>query len=260
MKTHKHNGLHIVEYEKNGPPLIFIHAFPLCHRMWDKQVEHFKDKFHVILYDVRGLGYSTELESYQYMMENFSDDLISVMDFLNIEKAHVCGLSMGGYIAVRTLVRFPDRFLSVILADTKAERDDDAGLLARYNMFQDVNKHGVVKDFPKKLLNEENYNVDEIRGFVEEMIGWQTKEGVLGAIIALATRTTTLNELAKLNVPGLILVGEDDILTPPAFSERMRDALSNSQMHIISNAGHLTNMENPEEFNKILDTFLSNLD
>lgn len=160
MTTHKHNGLHIVEHENNGPPLIFVHAFPLCHRMWDKQVEYFKNRYRVILFDTRGLGYSTELDSWQYMMENLSDDLISVMDFLKIDKANICGLSMGGYITLRALTRNPERFISVVLADTRAERDDDKGLLGRANMFNEVREKGIdnlIKEFPKKLLGSESY-------------------------------------------------------------------------------------------------------
>lgn len=261
MITHKHNGIHIVEYENDGPPLIFVHAFPLCHRMWDKQAEYFKDKYRVILYDVRGLGYSTDIKSHQYMMEQFSDDLLSVMDFLNIAKAHVCGLSMGGYIALRTLVSHPERFNSIILADTRAEKDDDEGLISRAGMLKSVQENGLdglIKDFPKKLLNEDNHKNDDLRGFVEEMISWQTPEGVCGAVIALATRTTTLEQLKQLSNPGLIIVGEDDILTPLKFSENMNKALSNSSLKVISNAGHLSNMENPDEFNHTVSEFLNN--
>ncbi|MCB0725487.1 MAG: alpha/beta fold hydrolase [Ignavibacteriae bacterium] len=261
MQTHKHNGIHIVEHENNGPPLIFIHAFPLCHRMWDSQVEYFKDKYRVILYDARGLGYSTVPDE-QYMMENLADDLIDVMDFLSIDKAHACGLSMGGYTLLRALTKNPDRFNSVILADTRAERDDDNGLKARYAMFNSVKTTGtetLIRDFTKKLLNEANYGNDTLRSFVEEMTSWQTVEGVCGALICLATRTNTLDELRNLDVPALILVGEDDVLTPIPFSERMRDALVNSELKIIPNSGHLANMENPQEFNKSIETFLAKI-
>jgi 3-oxoadipate enol-lactonase len=262
MQTHKHQGLHIVEHENNGPPLIFVHAFPLCHRMWDSQAEHFKDKYRVILYDARGLGYSTDLDSRQYMMEDMADDLVSVMDFLNIDRAHVCGLSMGGYAALRAVTKQPERFLSLILADTRAEKDDDKGLLARSAMLNAVKQEGLsnlIKDFPKKLLNESSYKNDELRSFVEEMIRWQTPEGVCGAIICLATRTNTIDDLKTLNTPGLIIAGNEDILTPLPFSERMNEALENSEMMVISNAGHLSNMENPQEFNKAIDTFLSKI-
>ena len=262
MLTHKHKGLHIVEHENTGPPLIFVHAFPLCHRMWDSQVEYFKDKYRVILYDARGLGYSTELDSRQYMMEDMADDLLSVMDFLKIDKANVCGLSMGGYTTLRALTKAPERYLSVILADTRAEKDDDKGLLARSAMMNAVKLEGLtnlIKDFPKKLLNEENYKIDRLRSFVEEMISWQTPEGVCGAIICLATRTNTIDDLKTLNTRGLILVGNEDILTPIPFAESMNAALENSEMVVISNAGHLSNMENPEEFNKAIDAFLSKI-
>ena len=260
MPTHKLNGLHIVEHDNNGPPLIFVHAFPLCHRMWDKQVEHFKNNYRIILFDTRGLGYSTELDSWQYMMENLADDLISVMDFLKIDKANVCGLSMGGYITLRALTKNPERFISVILADTRAEKDDDKGLIGRGNMFNEVKKDGIdnlIKEFPKKLLGKESYNNHELRSFVEEMISWQTPDGICGALIAMATRTTTLEELKQINIPAQIIVGSDDELTPLPFSERMQEVISDSYLNVILNAGHLTNMEKPEEFNSIMDNFLN---
>ena len=262
MNNLTHNGLSITDYGGEGEPLIFIHAFPLCNRVWDRQVEYFKDKYRIITYDLRGLGYSTEFEDYQYMMENHVDDLFAIMDCLNIEKVHVCGLSMGGYITLRAVTKEPGRFLSVILADTRAEKDDDAGLLARSAMFNKVKSGGKDElkiEFTKKLLSEKSYQKDEIRSFVEMMISWQSEKGICGALISLATRTTTLVELEALEIPALIIVGDEDILTPPEFSERMHKALEGSTLKIISSAGHLTCMEKPEEFNKAIEDFLTKI-
>ena len=248
-----------MEHENNGPPLIFVHAFPLCHRMWDKQAEYFKKNYRVVLYDNRGLGYSTEIDSWQYMMENLGEDLLSVMDFLKIDKANVCGLSMGGYITLRALTKSPERFSSVILADTRAEKDDDKGLIGRANMFNEVRKDGIdklIKEFPEKLLGIESYKNDELRGFIEEMISWQSPEGICGALIAMATRTTTIDDLRQLNIPAQIIVGSEDGLTPLAFSEKMQEAIPDSKLNVILDAGHMTNMEKPDEFNSIIENFL----
>ena len=110
MKNFKINGINVYDYEGTGEPLIFIHAYPLCSRMWDSQVDHFKDKYRVITYDVRGLGYSNELDNYSYMMEELVNDLFMLMDHLKLEKVIACGISMGGYILLRALVREQDRF------------------------------------------------------------------------------------------------------------------------------------------------------
>jgi pimeloyl-ACP methyl ester carboxylesterase len=131
MNNFKLNGININDYEGKGEPLIFIHAYPLCNRMWDEQVNYFKDKYRVITYDIRGLGYSNEIDYYEFTMEELVNDLFAIIDHLKLEKVNACGLSMGGYILLRALVKNQEKFSSVILADTKSEGENNASLLGR---------------------------------------------------------------------------------------------------------------------------------
>lgn len=261
MKELNINGIIVYDYEGIGDTLIFIHAFPLSSRMWDKQVEYFKDKYRVITYDIRGLGKSKQ-SSNQFTLEEYSNDLINICDEMKLEKINACGLSMGGYIILRTLEKQPQIFSGVILADTRAERDTDEGIISRSNAIIDI-KNGkldyVLNEYLKKLLSETNFNKPEIRHYIFNLMKTNSAEGIIGAMLAIATRTTTLNSLIKINIPALILVGEYDELTPLNFAENMKKALRYAELDIIPKAGHLSNIENPEYFNRTIENFLENI-
>jgi len=254
----KMNGLSINDYGGDKPALIFIHAFPLSSEMWKEQVEFFKKDFRVITYDVRGLGLSAE-EDNLFTMEQYSDDFFAILDTLKIIKANVCGLSMGGYIALRSLVRDKSKFNSVVLCDTKAERDDNEGIIGRSIAIKSI-KTGERKQFVDSFLNKLVWDVnqknDNIMSFLTSIIDRNTDNGICGALNAMATRTDTTDYLKEVEIPSLIIVGEKDILIPVNFSEKMQSALMNSALKIIKRAGHLTNIENPNEFNSVLYRFL----
>lgn len=254
------NGLAVNDYGGDKTPLIFLHAFPLTSRMWDNQVAHFIEKYRVITYDIRGLGNSSEDENYFFTMESYCDDLLTILDSLQIEKAHMCGLSMGGYILLRSYEKSPERFLSITLADTRAERDDNAGLINRSNLIKSIAENGLdnlSKDFPSKLVSEKTGN--EIRQLLSDTIISQNPNGVIGSVYALATRTDSSDLLKSISVPTLIIVGEDDNLTPIEFSTHMHREISDSRLLILSGAGHLSAIEQPEKFNAGLEDFLSGI-
>jgi len=259
LKNLKINGLNTTDYGGNAAPLIFVHGFPLDNRMWNEQVAFFKNKFHVITYDVRGLGQSISNNN-QFTMEMFANDLLHIIDHFQINKANVCGLSMGGYITLRALIKNPERFNSVILADTRAEKDDNQGLLKRSNVvtqIQSGNKEEFLKSFLPKLLNKNNFKNDKLRNFLAEMMNEQNDEGICGNMIAMATRTNAIDELNKINIPALIIVGEDDELTPLNYSKNMNHALNNSTLMIVPDSGHMSNLESTEIFNATVYKFLS---
>lgn len=262
MKNFKLNGLNITDYGGSGHPLIFIHAYPLCNRMWDEQVNYFKNQYRVITYDIRGLGYSNELEDYQFTMEELINDFFNIIDHLKLEKVNACGLSMGGYVLLRALVRDQSRFSSVILADTKSENDDNAALLARCETIIKIksgNKDEFLDGFLKKLLSEKGYKNKELRNFVRTMMSWMDVKGLCANMIAIATRTNTLYLLKEIKIPALIIVGREDIPTPVIHSFYLKEEFVNSSFKVIDNAGHLSNMEKPEEFNKSIEEFLEKL-
>lgn len=258
MRELKINNLQVYDYEGKGDALIFVHAFPLSSKMWKPQTDFFRNNFRVITYDIRGLGRSAEANN-QFTMEEYSNDLTGIIEHFNFEKVFVCGVSMGGYIILRSYIKKPDLFKGLVLADTRAEKDDDSGLISRSNVILSI-KNGKRDDFISgflpKLINKKNYLNPELRNFLESIIKDNTNEGICGAQLALATRTDTSGNLSSFKVPVLIVVGEDDELTPVSCAEAMRKSIPKSEMEVIAGSGHLSNLENPELFNKCVNEFL----
>lgn len=254
-------------YEVTGDaksrPIVLIHGFPFSHEMWQSQVELLRNDFRVVSYDVRGHG-SSAVGDGQYMLEFFVDDLIALLDHLKIDKTIVCGLSMGGYVALRSVERNPERFSAMILCDTSSEADTNEAKLRRAASIMAVKREGV-KAFAETLLKTVfapeslQRKVDAVQ-MIRRLIESNSSTGICGTLLALASRTETTSSLPQMNLPTLILVGEVDKLTPPSISEMMQRKLPSSELYIIPSAAHLSNLENPAEFNKRLRDFLKKLD
>jgi 3-oxoadipate enol-lactonase len=243
-----------------GVPVVLIHGFPFSHEMWRPQVELLQDRFRVITYDVRGHGRS-EVGDGQYTIELFVDDLISLLDHLKVEKAVLCGLSMGGYIALRAVERNPERCRALILCDTSSEADNNEAKLRRAASIKTVKRDGVkayAETFVKAVFASESLTKKpEIVAMIRAIIESNSALAICGTLLALAGRTETTSSLPKFEVPTLILVGELDKLTPHSLSMKMRDNLRYAELHIISGAAHMSNLENPEEFTSHLLSFLN---
>lgn len=257
------NGIALEEeVSRGGMPVVFIHGFPFSRRMWEPQRQEFSKNYRVISYDVRGHGQS-EVGDGQYTVELFVDDLMAVMDHLEIRDAVLCGLSMGGYIALRAVERHPDRFKGLVLCDTKSEADSNETKIKRAEAMRAVKKNGVevfAKEFVKIVLTEKTLTTRQpLVESVLDLIRENSPLGISGTLLALAGRTDTTAALAKMSLPVLILVGEEDKLTPPAVSEKMAREIPDAKMHIIPEAAHLANLENPAMFNQRLGVFLKQL-
>lgn len=161
MKKHNIRGLNVVEFgEENKQGIIFVHAFPLCSRMWDKQAEALQNDYRVVVYDLRSFGYS-ELGDGHFTIDSHVSDLISIIDSLKMEKPVVCGLSMGGYITLRALELYQSKFKGAVLADTKAESDNNPTKHARADqmkMIKNGQREQFTENFIKAALSETNYN------------------------------------------------------------------------------------------------------
>lgn len=248
--------------ESDARPIVLIHGFPFSHEMWNPQIEAFAKQFRVIAYDLRGHGKSGVGDG-QYVLEFFVDDLVGLLDRLKVGRAVLCGLSMGGYIALRTVERNPERVSGLILADTQAKADSNEAKLKRAAALRSVKANGVnayadsfVKSvFAPQSLDSKSETVENIRRIIES----NSSLGICGALLALVSRTDTTEMLAGINVPTLILVGEHDALTPPTASQEIHNKIPNSEIHLIPDAAHLSNLENPYEFNKHALSFLGRL-
>lgn len=245
---------------KNHPPVVFIHGFPFNSHMWDAQTALLEKNFFVVTYDQRGHGKSSVGDA-QFPLEFLVDDLQGVLDSLHLSKAILCGLSMGGYIALRAVERNPERVLGLILCDTRSEADSNEAKLKRIASIRTVKGEGVAafgEGFLKAVFPPESFTArKEVVDKTRLMINTNPPLGVAGTLLALATRTDTTASLANIRVPTLILVGEKDGITPVAAAENMKAKIPGSQMFVIPNAGHLSNMDNPAAFNAHLETFLA---
>ena len=252
-----------VSYTDEGPEnaavIIFIHGFPFSKEMWNKQIDELKGKFRVIAYDVRGHGNSWSGTD-DFSIELFVKDLLSLMDTLEIEKTALCGLSMGGYIALNAIENHPHRFDSLILCDTSCSADSPEAKEKRMKAIEGIWENGIEKfadDSIKNFFASVSFikKKDVIAGVREIMIG-TTEKSVIRTLLALSNRKETCTTLWKIKVPVLILVGEEDKITPPEAAQFMHEEINGSVMSVIENAGHLSNLENPDQFNQQLKRFL----
>lgn len=249
----------------NATPVIFIHGFPFSHRMWmfpGGQTEALSSTNRVIAYDVRGHGES-EVGTGHYSIEFFVDDLIALMDHLAIHKAILCGLSMGGYIALRFAERHPDRLLGLVLCDTRSEADSNEGKVKRAATIKNIQLNGMksyAADYVKSVFAPESFDrrSDAVK-LIQSLVERTAPLSVFGTLLALASRTDTSSSLKDIKCPTLILVGEKDLLTPPSAAQSIKDAVPNSELYVLPNAAHMSNMENPEEFNKYLVDFVAKI-
>jgi 3-oxoadipate enol-lactonase len=253
-------GIAVHEYgDRNKVPIIFIHGFPFNSTMWAQQIKILKEQYYCVAYDVRGMG-ETPPGDGQFTIEMFVDDLFAVSDGLDLEWPIVAGFSMGGYIALRAVEREPERFRALILADTKAEADDDAGRLKRANAISSINKDGVeqfVSDFvPLAFSETARQNIPETYNLFLERAQTESPIGVKGCLLAMAARTDTTGSLADIRIPTLLLVGEHDTLTPPEVMRQMQDRISGSAIVHVPKAGHMAPLENPEFVTQGIEEFL----
>jgi pimeloyl-ACP methyl ester carboxylesterase len=253
-------AVNYIEYRPSqGLPVIFIHGFPFSHKMWGPQMHELPKDIHAIAYDVRGHG-SSDVGDGQFTIELFVDDLIALLDHLGLEKAVLCGLSMGGYIALRAIERHPNRIKGLVLCDTKSEPDLNEEKIKRTSSIKAAKSAGVsafADDFVKAVFWPKTFeNNPEAVEFIKELIRANSLLGICGTLLALASRTDITQNLSSINVPTCIIVGEYDLVTTPFCAQRMHKAISGSELHILSNAGHMSNLENTKDFNENLITFL----
>lgn len=235
-----------------GEPCLFVHAFPFDGRMWDAQRDALAPSHRVIVPDLRGFGRSASLPPARSAFEH-ADDLAELLDRLNLRRATVIGLSMGGYIAFAMMRRHPDRIGALVLADTRALPDS-----AEAKENRDVNIELVRREGAKVLMEKlrpallaEDASEEAVAKALS--IGSsQSTEGIANALMALRDRPDSRDLLPSIHVPTAVIVGEHDTLSPVTEMKEMADAIPNASFTVIPSAGHLANLEKPEDFNAAL--------
>ena len=253
-------GINYLDTGGEGTPLVLIHGFPLDGRMWEPQVNALGGNRRLIAPDLRGFGESDVPEDRaSYSVDHFADDVKAVLDDAEVDKAIVCGLSMGGYVAFAFHRKYPDRVGALVLYDTPAEPDPPEAKEKRTAQQDQVSKDGpggLIEALPNALTSERSRAKND--GLVPQLkqLMDNPAAGFIGALEAMKQRPDSSSDLAGINVPTLILVGEDDGLTPPDAARTMHEAIGGSQMVVIPEAGHFSNLESSDEFNRALEAFL----
>lgn len=210
--------------EGSGQPIVFLHAFPLNQTMWDEQVAEFSSTHRVVTLDWRGFG-ASGLGAEKSSLTVFADDLAGLLDYLEIKSATVCGLSMGGYAAFAFYRKHAERVNALILCDTRATADTEEGKQARYEMAELARNSGasaMVEPMTPRLLGETTLQtIPHIIERVKKMIEAAQPEGIAQALIGMAHRNDSMDLLPKITCPTLIVVGNEDKLTPPDDAEKM---------------------------------------
>jgi 3-oxoadipate enol-lactonase len=236
----------------DAPVIILIHGFPFNKTMWDVQVDVLKESHRVIAYDIRGHG-NTESGKEIFSIDLFSKDLIAMMDDLEIERATLCGLSMGGYIALNAVENHPERFEALVLSDTQCTADSAEAKEKRSKTIESIKETGVetfADNNIKNLFAPESLTTKlEETAKVKEMIINTSPKSLCNTLLALAGRRETCSTLQEINVPVLIMVGKEDKITPVESAKFLHDNIQGSSLKIIQHAGHLPNIENPDSFN-----------
>ena len=220
--------------------VVFLHAFPYSPRMWEGEVALLKTRLPVLAPHYLGLSLGKAAEK-----------VLGEMDEAGLEQAVFVGLSMGGYLVFELFRKAPERFLGTVLSSTRAGPDSEEAKRNRYALRERVLKEGV-GFLPEALLPS------HLGRILNEQHGTQIDpEAVAETLVALAERPDSTPLLSRMQVPALVLVGEEDTLTPPEEARRMWKALPDARMLILPETGHLANLENPKAFRTALLGFLA---
>src|ERR1044072_3880669 len=246
----------------SGAVLVLLHGFPFDCSMWRGQASALGGEFRVVALDLRGMG-ETPLGDGDVTMEVLAEDVAALLDELNLGRVVLGGLSMGGYVAFEFFRKFPERVSALVLADTRPQADTEEGRRAREENAQRALKEGmapIVESMLPKLLSEgtRERGGEGVEGGRAMMLG-TSPEGAAAALRAMAVRREQTELLPSINVPTLIIVGDEDTITPPSDAETMNKKINGSRLVVVEGAAHLSNVERPLEFNRALIEFMRGL-
>ncbi len=244
-----------------GDPVVFVHGFPLRRSIWVSQVDALSDRARCVVPDLRGFGESEAVDP--CTMDRYADDVVELLDHLGIARAVVCGLSMGGYVAFALWRRHPSRIRALALLGTRAGADSDAAAIRRRELLAlaaDRGSAGVADAMMPGMLGKSTRERNPgIADGIHALLESAEVPGISGALHAMLGRPDSTPTLGTITVPTVIVVGDEDVLTPVAESERMHAAIPGSRLEVISGAGHLANIERPAAVNHVLGEFFASL-
>jgi 3-oxoadipate enol-lactonase len=240
-----------------GPAVILVHGYPLDGAMWSGVARALAPKFRVLKPDLPGRG-NTDVAA-PGGIAGYADFLEALLAGLPAPVG-IAGFSFGGYITLELMKRRPEKVRGLALVDTRASADDPLARAKRDETIAAVRENGVrpvVETMPAKLLSSESVGRPDLLERVQRMISRQKPETVEADLVAMRERPDSTSFLPEITVPTIVIVGEQDVLTPPADSQAMAGAIPGARLVTVPGAGHLTPMERPRAVAEALGEFFS---
>ena len=250
----------LVAYDEagEGTPLVLIHGYPLTRKMWKPQLRDLAAHAHIVALDLWGFGGSAAVG--ETSMGRYADQVRALLDELEIGRAVIGGLSMGGYITFEFFRRYSDRVAGLIFANTKAGPDSAEARAGRDQSAELAREKGVdaiVASMLPRLLSPKAYTGNRaVVLTAEDIMRGSTVEGIVAALAAMRDRPDSTPALQWIDRPTLVIGGQDDQLMPPAESEKIAGGVRGARLEKLPDAGHLSNLEQPDLFNRAATDFL----
>lgn len=244
-----------------GVPLLLIHGFPHNRSLWAPQTGALVEHCRCIAPDLRGFGESGR--NGPYSMDTYADDMADLLERLDISRAVVAGLSMGGYVAFALWRRHSELVRALVFADTRAGPDSQDAIRRRFELIALAKEigPGAVADAQITGMVGATTRAQNpaLVDSLHQMLTSAPVAGIVGALQAMMDRPDSTATLASITVPTLVIVGEEDVLTPVREARIIHGGVSGSRMATIPSAGHLSNIERPAAFNHALSEFIGSL-
>ena len=246
----------------SGPDVVLLHPFPANHEVWMQVAEALAPRYRLLMPDLRGHGESQAGEG-PATMQKHAEDIVRLCQDAGVRRAVFAGVSIGGYVLFEFWRRYRERVSALILSDTRAQADTPEGRASRLAAAADVTKRGVepfVESMIPKLLGQSTQaSRPDLVEAARRMMRKSTPAGISAAQRGMAERPDSAATLATIDVPTLVLVGEEDTLTPVADAEFLRFHIRGSQLRILTRAGHYSPLENAEACTAVIREFLDGL-
>ena len=251
------NGIHIsVKEAGSGEGMILIHGRGYSKENMDRLFNYYKDRFHVISYDVRGHGESDKPDA--FTLEDDADDLAAIVEYFGLTKPIVIGFSMGSYITLGAAEKYPDLFSKIVLIGTKgAGATSSTQKIANEGAAKGLTKEQIAEQMVRRVFAPQ-VTFDQIAAFDREIASTHTltakeQEAITGSI----RNFYLLTDASKVRIPALVMTGEYDGLNPPEKGREVAEALPDAAFAIIPDAGHIAFFENMEKVTSLIDAFIS---
>jgi 3-oxoadipate enol-lactonase len=239
----------------SGAPVLLIHAFPLNNTLWEPQIGPLSEQYRVIAPNIRGFGGSGPASP--WTIDEMCDDLNEFLEKLGMTTCVVAGVSLGGYIALPFRIKYPKRVLKLVLANTRARADNETEKAARNEMIAAIRQHGTAI-LPERMLPRllKPNPLPDVSRKVRSMIEEVDASAAIHAVAAMRDRPDSSSALHRVDCPTLVVTGENDAIIRLEDAQAMADSIPGCKYVEISESGHLSNLENPAEFNRALFDFL----